>query len=62
MNSYQVRVPYSGYSRGYKVFEVSAASKEEALDKIRDARYDTEIAIEAVRDDTECDWDEPEVL
>lgn len=62
MNRYQVRVPYSGYSRGYKVFIVSATSKEDAVAKIRDARYATEISIEAVRDDTECDWDEPEVL
>ena len=50
MQTYQVRVPFEGYSRGYIIYEVEAESEREAL------RYPTdglEINRDIVRDDTE---------
>lgn len=50
MKKYHVEVDWSGYSRGYSVYEVYADSAEEA----EDMYYEGErIEHDVVRDDTE---------
>ena len=49
--TFKVRVEWSGYSRGYSVYEVEADSKEEALENYYEGN---QIEREVVRDDTEA--------
>jgi hypothetical protein len=50
MNKYKVRVEWSGYSRGYTIYEVEAETEEDAI-----SNYDYGIEFDkvVVRDDTE---------
>lgn len=55
------KVPFSGYSRGYDVFEVSASTEEEALDLIKSGKYWDKLERVETRDDTENEWDGAEL-
>ena len=55
MAKYEVEVPFSGYVRGTKIFEVVADSPEEAISKARGYEYDDEH-MDVVRDDTDTEW------
>lgn len=55
MAMFKVEVPFSGYSRGYKIYTVEAESAVEAIEKVSDGAYiDEDICV--VRDDTDTDW------
>lgn len=54
-------VPYSGYSRGYDVYEIVADNEGEALALLRDGVYGEKVERVVVRDDTETEWDEAEL-
>lgn len=56
------KVPFSGYSRGYDVFEVPASTEEEALDLIKSGEYWDKLERVETRDDTDNDWDEAELI
>lgn len=59
MAKFKVEVPFSGYSRGYKVYTVEADSASEAIEKASDWDYiDEDICV--VRDDTDTDWNDAE--
>lgn len=55
------KVPYSGYSRGYDVYEIVADNEGEALALLRDGEYGEMLERVTVRDDTETEWDEAEL-
>lgn len=59
--TFQVNVPYSGYSRGYIIYEVDAASAEEALEAVKDGAG-AEVDMVVIRDDTDKDWCDAEVV
>ncbi|AXY81900.1 hypothetical protein HOU73_gp26 [Pectobacterium phage Koot] len=59
MTKYIVAVPFSGYVRGYKRYEVEADTPAEAIEQARDVWYSDANCI--VRDDTETDWEDAEV-
>ena len=52
------KVPFSVYSRGYDVFEITANNEEEALALIKDGEYWDKLECIETRDDTEHEWDE----
>ena len=49
--TFTVQVEWSGYSRGYTVYEVEASSEEEAKENYYEGE---QISREVVRDDTEA--------
>ena len=51
INKYIVRVPFSGQSRGYKVFHVDATSEDTAVHKVKNYNYCDLISEEIDRDD-----------
>lgn len=55
MPKYKVYVPFSGYIRGYREFEVEAISSADAVEIARDGGAIQET-YETVRDDTTTDW------
>ena len=55
--SFLIKVPYEGYSRGYLVITVEAESLEEALENAINGYDDY---LEPIRDDTSKRWDEAE--
>lgn len=59
MKKYKVAVNWSGYSRGYSVYEIEAESEEEAIENCWDGER---IEHEVVRDDTEKEWSEAEIF
>lgn len=59
MAKYKVQVPFSGYVRGTKVFDVVADSPEEAISKARDYEWEDEH-MDVVRDDTDTVWRDAE--
>lgn len=61
LKEYRVSVPYSGYSRGEKVYSVKAESPEDALERVKEGDYDGFIEMNTYRDDTESEWDEAEL-
>lgn len=48
----KLRIPFSGYSRGYKIVEVDATTLEEAMELLEDYSY-TVLETVTVRDDRE---------
>lgn len=60
MAKYEVAVPFSGYVRGSKVYEVVADSPGEAISKARDFEWYKEH-VYVVRDDTTTDWRDADV-
>lgn len=60
MAKYKVSVPFSGYIRGYREFEVEAMSAADALEIAREGGA-TQETYEAVRDDTTTDWRDADV-
>lgn len=59
MGMYKVRVPFSGYIRGYKVFTVEADSPNEAITEAQDYNF-TDEGTCIVRDDSDTDWRDAE--
>jgi hypothetical protein len=57
---YNVKVPFSGYSRGYTTYVVEATCKEEALKRFEEGDHETEYD-EIVRDDREHEDDYPSI-
>lgn len=55
MPKYKVYVPFSGYIRGYREFEVEAISSADAVEIARDGGAIQET-YKTVRDDTTTDW------
>lgn len=55
MPKYKVYVPFSGYIRGYREFEVEAMSPSGALE-IAIMGGATQETYKTVRDDTTTDW------
>lgn len=57
MKKYTVEIPWSGYSRGYSIYEVIAESKDDAIDR---AAYEEGVLVEreVIRDDTEIELEE----
>ena len=51
INKYIVRVPFSGQSRGYKVFHVDATSEDTAVHKVKNYNGGDLISEEIDRDD-----------
>ena len=60
INKYIVRVPFSGQSRGYKVFHVDATSKDIAVYKVKNYNAGDLISEEIVRDDRSEDRQDAE--
>ena len=52
MNKYRVELEWSGYSRGYAIYEVEAESEEAAME---DHWSGVEVERETVRDDTDSE-------
>ena len=50
LNKYLVDVQWSGYSRGYSLYEVEAKCEDDAIENYY---YGKEIERETIRDDTE---------
>ena len=55
MKTYMITVPWSGYSRGYAVYKVTANNIDEAIEYCEDSTLLERVVI---RDDTENVWDE----
>lgn len=61
MQIWDIQVPFSGQSRGYRNFTIKAKSKEEALEKFN-AGEGIEGEDYIVRDDREFDEDDAVVV
>lgn len=59
MKKFRVKFDWSGYSRGYSVYEVEAETAEEAKETFYDGK---KVEHEVVRDDTERDDMEAEEI
>lgn len=60
MKKVLVHVPFSGYIRGYNVYEVECTGDEE----IPDLKYNDMVYKESeiIRDDTSCDWCDADLI
>ena len=59
MNKYRVELEWSGYSRGYAIYEVEAESEEAA---IKDYWQGVEVERDTIRDDTESEVHSAELI
>lgn len=58
MNTYHIRVPFSGYSRGYHLLEIEAETPEEAMAEAENDLEYHRLHTHTVHDNTKTNFDD----